>query len=82
MIETVPAPATFKVLETFGPAVIRYIRGLIMEPVALSSYNVASLPPATQKGLLIYVNDDASGAAVAYADGTNWRRVDTGAVVS
>jgi hypothetical protein len=82
MIETVPAPATFKMLEAFGPAIIRYIRGLVIDSISLPSYNVASLPPATQKGVLIYVNDEAGGAVVAFADGTDWRRVTDRAVVS
>lgn len=41
-----------------------------------------SLPSATYKGRIIYVDDEAGGAVLAFSDGTNWRRVTDRAVVS
>lgn len=48
----------------------------------LPSYNVASLPSASDAGWLIFVSDESGGPVPAYADGTNWRRFSDGAVVS
>lgn len=48
----------------------------------LPDYTVATLPSATVPGLMIFVSDAAGGSIPAFSDGTNWRRVDTRAVVS
>ncbi len=50
-------------------------------PWLLPSYTVATLPTATA-GSMIYVSDESGGAVVAFADGTNWRRVTDRVVVS
>lgn len=52
-------------------------------PARLPGYAVADLPDAADwpRGL-IYVPDEAGGAAVAFSDGTHWRRVTDRAVVS
>jgi len=51
----------------------------------LKSYTVAAANaiPSEQRpaGSLIWVSDEPSGACVAYSDGTNWRRIDTGALI-
>lgn len=48
---------------------------------SLRSYTVGTVPTATT-GELIYVSDDVGGATVAFADGTDWRRMSDRAVVS
>lgn len=52
--------------------------------VATQSYTVATLPsPVTAgAGRVLYVSDAAGGAIPAFSDGTNWRRVDTRAIVT
>lgn len=46
------------------------------------TYTVATLPSAAAVGALIYVSNESGGAVIAFADGTNWRRVTDRAVVS
>lgn len=48
---------------------------------ALPTVTVGTLPAATA-GQLIFVSDETGGPTAAYADGTNWRRMADGAVVS
>lgn len=50
-------------------------------PPVLPTYTVATLPTATAGGL-IYVSDETGGATVAFADGTDWRRMQDRAVVT
>lgn len=45
-------------------------------------YTVATLPAATSVGQVIYVSDETGGATLAFADGSDWRRVQDRAVVS
>ncbi len=53
-------------------------------PIGFPAYTVLTVPAATTAGQLIYVSDDAGTPSkiMAYSDGTNWLRVDTGAVLS
>lgn len=51
-------------------------------PPTLPYYVVASVPPATTVGQLIYVTNEAGGAVPAFSDGTNWRRVTDRAVIT
>jgi hypothetical protein len=51
-------------------------------PVGLKSYTVTGLPPANPAGQLVFVPDESGGPVVAFADGTTWRRVADGGVVS
>jgi hypothetical protein len=48
----------------------------------LPSYTVATVPPASPAGMLIYVSDETGGAVPAFSDGSDWRRVTDRAVVS
>ena len=48
----------------------------------LPVYTVATLPSWRPAGGQIFVSNASGGACVAYADGTNWRRMDTNAVVT
>ncbi|WP_398469662.1 hypothetical protein [Tardiphaga sp.] len=53
-------------------------------PVKLKSYTVAGLPSAASAGAgaIVYVSNAATAACVAWSDGTNWKRADTGATVT
>lgn len=56
---------------------------LMLGPLNLAEYLVATVPPAADfTGGLIYVSDETGGATVAFSDGTNWRRVQDRVVVS
>ncbi len=55
-----------------------YINGLPRAP----AYTVAAVPSAANVGTLIYVSDETGGAVLAFADGTNWRRVTDRTIVS
>ncbi len=43
---------------------------------------VANLPTYAVQGWMAFVSDEAGGPVPAYFDGTNWRRVTDGAIVS
>ena len=49
---------------------------------AAPSYTVAGLPAATTAGQIAFVSNETGGAVLAFADGTNWRRVTDRAIVS
>ena len=49
------------------------------------TYDVAGAPDASDftAGTIVYVSDGAAGSAIlAFSDGTNWKRSDTGATIS
>ena len=53
--------------------------------IQVPTYTVATAPSASDAGAgtLIYVSDGAAGTAIlAFSDGTNWKRSDTGATIS
>lgn len=52
-----------------------YFTQVRVQETPLASYTVATLPAATTPGLMIYVSDEPGGAALAFSDGTDWRRV-------
>lgn len=65
-----------------GPVVST--RGFIGD-IKLPIFTTASAPAAASlgTGTLIYVSDGAAGAAIlAFSDGTNWKRSDTGDTIS
>jgi hypothetical protein len=50
--------------------------------IKVPTYTVATAPSAASAGAgtLVYVSDGAAGSAIlAFSDGTNWKRSDTGA---
>ena len=54
-----------------------------LQPVRLPSYTVATLPTAGNfTSCLIWVTDEVGGSTMATSDGTNWRRMSNGAIVS
>jgi molybdopterin converting factor small subunit len=52
-------------------------------PVKLKSYQKANVPPpAIHRGSIVFIPDESGGAALAFSDGANWRRVQDRAVVA
>lgn len=71
--------------EKFRGRVLFVARSGFDQAITLPSYTVATVPSASGEGAgsLLYVTDGAAGEGVpAYSDGTDWRRVDTRAVIS
>lgn len=53
--------------------------------VKVPTYAVATAPSASTAGAgtVIYVSDGAAGSAIlAFSDGTNWKRSDTGGTIA
>lgn len=64
---------------TASPQTLLDVRG----PIRTGTYTVATLPAASGKeGALIFVSDASGGATMAFCDGTDWRRFDSGAIIS
>ena len=59
------------------------IPGTMTQDISVvGTYTVATLPDAVEGGI-IYVSDGAAGSAIlAFSDGTDWLRSDTGAAVA
>lgn len=51
-------------------------------PVNLGVYTVATAPTATTGSITFFSNGANGSAIVAFYDGTNWKRVDTGGNIS
>jgi len=60
------------------------VTGDVVGLVQVPTYTVLTAPAATSiAGSLIYVSDGAAGSAIlAFSDGTDWLRSDTGAAIS
>lgn len=59
--------------------------GDITGAAKLPTYTVATAPSASDAGAgtVIYTTDGAAGSAIlAFSDGTDWKRSDTGATIS
>ena len=59
--------------------------GDVTGAIKVPTYNVAGAPSASAAGAgtLIYVSNGAAGSPIlAFSDGTNWKRSDTGATIS
>ena len=65
---------------TASPTCLLHVNG----PVRTAQYTVAGLPSAATvgAGALVYVSNAAGGAVMAYSDGTIWRKVTDGLVVT
>lgn len=53
--------------------------------IKVPTYTVASAPSASTAGAgtIIYVSNGAAGSAIiAFSDGTNWKRSDTGGTIA
>lgn len=64
--------------------VVGDVTGDVVGLVQVPTYTVLTAPAATSiAGSLIYVSDGAAGSAIlAFSDGTDWLRSDTGAAIS
>lgn len=52
-------------------------------PIKLATYAVNDLPPAADfPGALVFVPDETDGPTIAFSDGSDWKRVSDGVVVS
>lgn len=61
------------------------VTGNVVGAVQVPTYTVDNAPSAATAGAgsLAYVSDGAAGSAIlAFSDGTNWKRSDTGATIS
>ena len=59
--------------------------GDVTGAVTVPTYTVATAPSAATAGAgsVVYVSDGAAGSAIlAFSDGTNWKRSDTGATIA
>ena len=73
-----------QLIQSLQPAISRLEAGSFRQGQILqvASFTVANLPDASVAGRVIYVSNEADGAVLAFADGSNWRRVTDRAVVS
>ena len=60
------------------------VTGDVVGLVQVPTYTVATAPSAAGiAGALVYVSDGAAGSAIlAFSDGTDWKRSDTGATIA
>lgn len=59
--------------------------GDVTGAIKVPTYTVAGAPSASAAGAgtVIYVSNGAAGSAIlAFSDGTNWKRSDTGATIA
>ena len=59
--------------------------GDVTGAIKVPTYDVAGAPSASTAGAgtVIYVSDGAAGSAIlAFSDGTDWKRSDTGATIA
>jgi hypothetical protein len=59
--------------------------GDVTGAIKVPTYNVAGAPSASTAGAgtLIYVSNGAAGSPIlAFSDGTNWKRSDTGGTIA
>lgn len=59
------------------------VTGNVVGAITVPTYTVASAPTTETAGKVIYVSNGAAGSPIlAFGDGTNWLRCDTGAAIS
>jgi len=68
-----------KYLDGIEEKLNQFLLGQYIKP---QDYAKADLPSPVPGSGLIHVTDDIGGPVLAYADGTNWRRVSDGAVIA
>lgn len=59
--------------------------GDVTGAIKVPTYTVATAPSASTAGAgtVVYVSDGAAGSAIlAFSDGTNWKRSDTGGTIA
>lgn len=74
---------TKEVQDWFDDLEIQLNERLLGPAIIFESYTVATVPEADENGNgVIIVSDEAGGRTLATSDGTNWRRVSDGAIIS
>lgn len=78
------ASTTFSGPVTSTNGFVGDVTGEVTGLVTVPTYTVAGAPDATTgAGQVIYVSDGAAGSPIlAFSDGTNWLRSDTGAAIA
>jgi uncharacterized membrane protein YfcA len=79
------ANTTFSGPVTSTAGFIGDITGDVVGLVQVPTYTVANAPSAAAAGAgaLVYVSNGAAGAAIlAFSNGTDWKRSDTGATIA
>jgi len=78
------ASTTFSGPVTSTGGFVGDVTGDVVGLVQVPTYTVATAPAATSiAGSLIYVSDGAAGSPIlAFSDGTDWLRSDTGAAIA
>jgi hypothetical protein len=78
------ASTTFSGPVTSTNGFVGDVTGDVVGLVQVPTYTVLTAPAATSiAGSLIYVSDGAAGSAIlAFSDGADWLRSDTGAAIS
>lgn len=81
-VEGKPVLASPYLLNFFDDIRQKLNQFLLGPQIVAPVYTVATLPSPVPSSGLIHVSNETGGPVLAYADGTNWRRISDGAVVS
>ena len=77
------ASTTFSGPVTSTNGFVGPVTGAVAGTITLTAYTVATAPATATAGKLIYVSNGAAGSPiVAFGNGTNWLRCDTGAAIA
>ena len=79
------ASTTFSGPVTSTAGFVGGVTGDVVGAIKVPTYTVAGAPSAATAGAgtLIYVSNGAAGSAIlAFSDGTNWKRSDTGGTIA
>ena len=79
------ASTTFSGPVTSTNGFVGAVTGDVTGAIKVPTYTVATAPSAATAGAgtLIYVSNGAAGSAIlAFSDGTNWKRSDTGGTIA
>jgi len=79
------ASTTFSGPVTSTGGFVGDVTGDVVGTIKVPTYTVAGAPSASTAGAgpVIYVSNGAAGSAIlAFSDGTNWKRSDTGGTIA
>jgi len=78
------ASTTFSGPVTSTNGFVGDVTGDVIGAIKVPTYTVATAPSAADiAGTVVYVSDGAAGSPIlAFSDGTDWLRSDTGAAIS
>ena len=65
-----------------GSTAANGVIGFTQGTISVKSYTVAGVPSAATAGQITYISNETGGAVLAFADGTNWRRVTDRAIIA